>query len=438
MRHLWSLLCKTLSFSLCLSLSLSSVGAELADLYQAEVDANQSQSQWQQAAVSAVLIKLTGSTQILENQSVKSVLRSSSDFIKQFQMIQRDGRNLLQVRLDQQKISSLLQQLQIPIWGSRRPDVLIWLTEKTLEEPQLVVLAAHPLRNALNEQAKTYGLSFLYPRYDEQDLALVNASALWSGDWTGLSLASPRYQATQVFNLLVEQQIEMTGQLQYRLTSQTLVDGTLQNQEFIGPDVATVLLQFSQQLAAEQAAKYAVNVQAGTAADGTLQLTLEGISSLTDLVSAQKLFSSMLTVRQQQLEEFQPGIAKIRLTLAASEQDFYRALALEKQLQPVLTTTSDAAVAEDNFSTTPDATSASDENALSANASTEPQTTAEPRPEISEAEQALEAALSGDNVQTTDVPADVAAEVAPSVVPNMPSSSIVIPTGHTHFRFVRP
>lgn len=434
MHHLWLLLCKTLSFSLLISLSCVSLSAELTDLFQAEVDANQSQSQWQQAAVAAVLVKLAGGESILANPPVKAALRNSSDYIKQYQMVQRDGRNLLQVTLDQQKITSLLQQLQIPIWGSRRPDVLIWLTEKTLEQPQLVLLPEHPLRTALVAQAKTYGLSYLFPAYNEQELALVNAAALWSGDWLGISQVAPRYQATQVFNLLVEQQVDMTGQLQYRLTSQTLVDGAVVQQELTGPDATALLLQFSQQLAAAQAAQYAVNVQASAIADGAVQLSLDGIGSLTDLVMVQQVFSSMLTVRQQQLVEFRPGQATIRLTLAASEADFYRALTLVKQLQPVFST---EPVAADTAFTNPDAAMA--DVATTAEAATQLASSGDPAPApqeapaISAAEQALEAALSADGTPAIDTAQQTATATLPAV-----SAEMIVPLGHTHFRFVRP
>jgi len=415
---------------LLLSLSCYSQSAELTDLYQAEVDANQSQSQWQQAAVSAVLVKLTGSEQILANQAIKTAIRSSSDFIKQFQMVQRDGRNLLLVNLDQQKITNLLQQQQIPIWGSRRPDVLVWLTEKTLEQPQLVTLEQHPLRNALAAQAKTYGLSYIFPQYDEQDLALVNANALWAGDWSGLSLASPRYQATQVFNVLVEQQIDMTGQLQYRLTSQTLVDGALVQTELSAADTAILLLQFSQQLAAAQAAQYAVNVQSTAVVEGVVQLTLDGINGLTDLVSVQKMFSSMLTVRQQQLVEFLPGQATIRLTLAASELDFYRALALEKQVQPVINPEPTALDPEANVDITPGEIADGAER-VETESLAQPQSEPNEISEISAAEQALEAALGVEPAaqSTQRVDPIAAALVAPAVV---------VAPGHTHFRFIRP
>ncbi len=418
MWHLWSLFCKTLGLSLLLCMSFFSFTAELTDLFQAEVDGNQSQSQWQQAAVSAVLVKLTGSEQSLSHPAVKSAIRNSSDFIKQYQMIQRDGRNVLQVSLDQQKMTSMLQQQNIPIWGSRRPDVLLWLTEKTLEQPQLVVLAKHPLRNALTAQAKTYGLSYLYPRYDEQELAVINATALWSGDWSGLNVASEGYQATQVFNLLLEQQVDMTGKLQFRLTSQSMLDGTVQQQEFVGSDASNLLLQFSQQLAAAQAAQYAVNVQTTAATGDSVVFTVTGVHHLTDVVAVQKIFSSMLTVRQQQLVGFVSGQATIRLTLAAAEADFYRALALEKQLQAVAATEQSSPQASANVAA---------HNQLSDNTTSSNGTMA---PTISAAEQALDEALS-DGLMSTQG----AVEAVPT--PAGTSTLQVLP-GQTHFRFVRP
>lgn len=430
MHHLRMFFYKALCLSVLLSWSSMSLSAELTDLYQAEVDANQSQNQWQQAAVAAVLVKLTGGEDILKNAAIATAIRSSSDYIKQFQMVQRDGRNLLQVTLDQQKITSLLQQLQIPIWGSRRPDVLLWLTEKTLDAPQLVVLAEHPLRNALVAQAKTFGLSYLFPRYDEQELTLINAAALWSGDWSGLTQVSTSYQATQVFNLLVEQNVDLTGQLQYRLTSQTWLDGVMQTQEFVGAEISALLLQFSQQLAASQAAQYAVNVQAGAVNDRVLQFKLDGIDSLTDLVSVQKLFGAMLTVRQQQLVAFEPGQATLQLTLASTEQDFYRALALEKQLQPQFDT--EKLMAQGG--TMSDLTNLNDQSSTQQPSANEAMNHQEAAPAISDAEQALEAALSSERDETSELPAVAAS----NVLLVAPPANVVIPLGHAHFRFVRP
>ncbi len=151
---------------ICLAAVTSSAqlqAAELTDLYQAQVDAGQSQSQWQQAAMAAVLVKLTGSDQVLSQPAIAAELKNSANYIRQFQQVQLLGRPLMQVQLDQQKITALLQQQQIAIWGSRRPDLLLWLTEKSLDQPKLILEAEHPLRQALASQAETTWFELYLP-----------------------------------------------------------------------------------------------------------------------------------------------------------------------------------------------------------------------------------------------------------------------------------
>ncbi len=60
------------------------------------------------------------------------------------------------------------------------------------------------MRQALAAQAKQRGLSFIYPMFDVDDLALVSAAQLWAGDWSGLTVAATRYQPDLVLNLLIE------------------------------------------------------------------------------------------------------------------------------------------------------------------------------------------------------------------------------------------
>jgi hypothetical protein len=436
--------------SLLLWCSNTVVAAELTDLYQAEVDANQSQTAWQQAAFSAVLLKLTGSETIISNSAVQAELKQAGNYVKQYQMVQRDGRNLLQVSLDQQKITALLQQQQIPVWGSRRPDVLLWLTEKTLAEPKFVLENQHPLRINLTEQAKKYGLSFIYPLYDVDDLALLNESSVWAGDWAALGTASIRYKAERVQNLLVEQLQDATGQLQYRLVRQQQLNGQLQQQEFTATDMPSLMAQFSAALASELSAQYAVNLhqQNTVAAEGQLQLTIAGLTSLTDLVQVQKIFTSMLTVRQHQLVSFSQEQAVIALQLTATEADFYRALALEKKLQPEQ---APSATAQDNNA--PQMTAA--EGGAAESGTTEPgadEATDKAASALTAAEQAMEQALGTEEslaAPTTDAAAQQQVIPEQQFTPEQTSGAVassgtvansgtVTAVVSTHYRYIRP
>ena len=381
--------------------------AELTDLFQAQVDAGQSQAQWQQAAMAAVLVKLTGSEQILSQPAIATELKNSANYIRQFQQVQQLGKQLMQVQLDQQKITSLLQQQHIAIWGSRRPDLLLWLTEKSLDQPKFVLEAEHPLRQALAAQAKQRGLSFVYPMFDVDDLALVSAVQLWAGDWSGLTVAATRYQPDQVLNLLVESVVDANGQAGLRLIRQQMVDGTLVQQEYNGADWNSLGQQLTQALAAELAAQYAVKVvAAGAGAGNQLQLTIEGISSLSDLVALQKLFSSMLAVRQFSVVEYQAPKAVLKLELAATVADFYRALALESRLKPLPTATSDMLVQPADSSAAMPA--------------------AEPDTDLTAAEQAMAAAL---GVESAPAQQPVTATAVPDAA--------AVPVEASHYQFIR-
>lgn len=308
--------------------------AEITDLYEAQVPAQSSQSQWQRAAFSAVLLKLTGSDIVLADPEIAAELKNSGSYVKQFQSIQVNAQPMMVVQLDAQKITALLQREQIPIWGSRRPDQLLWFSEKMQDKPQLVMDAEHPLRKALMAQAKIFGLSYVFPFYDVDDLTLINEQALWTGDWPAIQGASLRYQTNDIFNLLFDQFTDTSGTVTFRLTAQQWQDGQLQSREYIQQDAMKLAEDFSGDLAKNLAAKYAVVVNSAQTAQQALTITIEGVQNLRDLDRVQKIFNSLLTVRSQRLQQFRQGQAVFQVELAAQADDFYRSMQLVRQLRP--------------------------------------------------------------------------------------------------------
>lgn len=355
--------------------SVATPAAELTDLYQATVPAGQSQAQWQRQALQAVLLKLTGSAEAQRQPALAEALKNSGQFVVQFQQVQHEGQSQLLVTLDGQKITQLLQSAQIPVWGPRRPDVLLWLTERPVDTPQFVLSPDHPLRKALLSQAALFGLSLQFPLFDETDTTLVNEAASWGGDWALLQQASARYQATEVYNLLFDQITDASGLVQFRLTWQQLADGAVQSKAFINADAMALAQQFCSELASTQAARYAVRIAAaGASADSRLQLTFDGVASLTDLARLRQLFSAMLTVRDHSLVQYSAGQAVLTLQLSASTEEFYRALSLVRELTPQ----TDPVVAAAQGETATGTVSAVDSAAA---------------PVLSDAEAAMEAAL---------------------------------------------
>ncbi len=330
MRYLVAILC---TFGLWVAGSVKASAAEFTDLFQAQVPAQQTASQWQRAALSAVLVKLTGSEAVLSHPAIALELKNSASYVKQFQNIQVNAQPMMQVLLDEQKITGLLQREQIAIWGSRRPDQLIWFSEKMQDSPHYVLDTEHPLRKALQAQASTFALSLVFPFYDVDDLALVNEQTLWAGDWTAIHSASLRYKASHVHNLLFDQYTDASGTVVFRLTAQQWRNGQMESQEYTNVDAQQLAIEFSRQLAAQLASQYAVNISNNQSEGVVLTLTIDAIKNLADLVKVQQIFGSMLTVKSQSLKEYQHGKAVFNLTLAASEDDFFRSVSLVAQLR---------------------------------------------------------------------------------------------------------
>lgn len=321
--------------AVAMALHSTSFAAELKDLYQAKVMQSSTMQEWQRAAMSSVLVRITGSEAVLSVPAVAAQLAQSGNYVVQYQNIREQGKAMLQVTLDAQKLNQLLQSQQIPLWGPRRPDVLLWLSERINQQPAFVINPEHPFRKALLQQAERFGLSLQFPLYDVDDTSLVNDAAAWAGDWQALASASQRYKADQVQNLLFDQVPDASGTLLYRLTYQVQQGSDIVSKELQHADAMVLAGQFCAELAGQQASQYAVNLNMSVADAGHLELVIADVQSLSDVIALQKIMGSMLTVKNVQLTEFQPGSAKLTIELSSSTADFYRAVSLVKQLQPL-------------------------------------------------------------------------------------------------------
>lgn len=321
--------------AVAMALHSTSFAAELKDLYQAKVMQSSTMQEWQRAAMSSVLVRITGSEAVLSVPAVAAQLAQSGNYVVQYQNIREQGKAMLQVTLDAQKLNQLLQSQQIPLWGPRRPDVLLWLSERINQQPAFVINPEHPFRKALLQQAERFGLSLQFPLHDVDDTSLVNDAAAWAGDWQALASASQRYKADQVQNLLLDQVPDASGTLLYRLTYQVQQGSDIVSKELQHADAMVLASQFCAELAGQQASQYAVNLNMSVSDAGHLELVIADVQSLSDVIALQKIMGSMLTVKNVQLTEFQPGTAKLSIELSSSTADFYRAVSLVKQLQPL-------------------------------------------------------------------------------------------------------
>jgi hypothetical protein len=154
--------------------SLQVQSVEVKDLYLAKVSIeNQSRGAQDQAikqAFETVLIKVGGNPSVLNQPSVKRSLAQYKQFVVAYRYEKHDGQLKLIATFDEQKVNELFASGKLPIWGSLRPQVVMWiLLEEGLERRVLSDVESHTLIKTVKEFSANRGLPVVIPLMDLTD-----------------------------------------------------------------------------------------------------------------------------------------------------------------------------------------------------------------------------------------------------------------------------
>lgn len=150
------------------------------------------------AALLVVLTRLTGLTSIPRNVTIKAALAKPSQYYDEFRFIDdsvtQRGQSGLRINFQAEAILKLIKDARLPIWWTRRPQVVAWIVVEQLAERTLLSANSdHPLKAALKELARQRGVELQFPLMDLDDLMQVNADDVWGNVTHGLLKASERY-----------------------------------------------------------------------------------------------------------------------------------------------------------------------------------------------------------------------------------------------------
>lgn len=195
---------------LCLPLAEA---AQIDGLYQAKVPVK-SQSRDERlavypAALAQVVVKLSGNRSVPERSELSGLMRNAVALVQQFQyqelptanqaLLEEGYKRLLVARFDGQAITRALIEANVPLWGSTRPEVLLWLAIEDRETRYLLgTKASAELESHLDEQAVRRGLPLLLPLLDLDDRRRLAFADVWGDFHHNVMLASARYGADVV------------------------------------------------------------------------------------------------------------------------------------------------------------------------------------------------------------------------------------------------
>lgn len=195
-------------------LAQQAYGVEMPLLYTVEVPFDSTQPNARtdayRAALTEVIIRVTGTTAVLESAQLADLFPDPARFVRQYQPGPDDT---LIVSMEGDAIESVLRQAGAPVWGSDRPLTLVWLAVDWGRGEREIVGADDParlprdarsidrnklLRERVQAVAARRGIPVAFPLLDTEDLENISFSDIWGGFDQRLVYASARYGVSSI------------------------------------------------------------------------------------------------------------------------------------------------------------------------------------------------------------------------------------------------
>jgi hypothetical protein len=190
---------------------------EVSDLYQASV-ALDSRNNADRAialkeALGAVMVKVGGNKSVLENKVIKKALIDYRLYLNQYryhlkvkkiitpkaQETKKNEDLFLLASFNEDKINLLFQQANLAIWGSLRPQILLWLvTENGFVRKIIANSTDSDIPMLVNQFSSQRGLPIMMPLMDLTDANQITQSDVWGSFEQPIRVASTRYFAEDI------------------------------------------------------------------------------------------------------------------------------------------------------------------------------------------------------------------------------------------------
>ena len=162
-------------------------------------------------AFSALLVRVTGRSSVPVLAGLRSAMRTPQRYYTSSAYERRDVRErledpenrpwLLIIDFDARSVTDLLAGEGVPVWTTRRPDLLVWMLTEDETGARRLLGEDDPAGAAVLERADARGLRVFLPALDLTDLASFSLAEAWIGDSDVLDRASRRYGSEYFFVL---------------------------------------------------------------------------------------------------------------------------------------------------------------------------------------------------------------------------------------------
>nr|WP_241263285.1 DUF2066 domain-containing protein [Parahaliea mediterranea] len=309
----------------------------VGDLYTGQVPvADRSQQELARAASAAlaeVLVKVSGSAEVLDLPEVAASLDNALSQAQQFSYARTgDEHRPLAARFefDRGWVGDLLTRAGAPIWTANRPAVLLWLVQDTARGREFVNRDSAPeLLAQLEADFERRGVPLRLPLYDLADAAALSAEQAWRLNTTALRQASSRYGVGEILAGRMTQLSsgQWLGDWAY-LSAHGRIDrsATPESVErFLASGVGLV--------AEDMARRYAV--AAGAAPASGVAMSVANVRSYADYAAIVTWLEGLELIEHANVEQVRGDRLELRLRAQADAARLAAIIELNRHLVPV-------------------------------------------------------------------------------------------------------
>lgn len=309
----------------------------IADLHSATVPVADQGSQALSAAsregLADVLVKVSGSRQVLDHPEVVAALGQARSHVQQYAYVHgKPPAAALSVRVefDGAYITDLVSRAGAPLWTANRPTVLAWVVLEDGQGRQFINWETTPGEaQLLVDEFSRRGVPVQLPVFDLVDLAAVSTEDAWRLDANVITAAAARYNVQDVVagRLVSTSSEESLGDWRYFFQDSRI------NRSMKVADLQGFLRGGADIVAGEMAARYAVLPTGGE--EGDLRMLVTGVASYADYAAIVGWLENLELVEHANIQRVQGERIELVLQTAADASQLAPVIELNERLLPL-------------------------------------------------------------------------------------------------------
>jgi hypothetical protein len=314
------------------------VRAEIVrDLYSAEVPvADQSEQALAAAAGEAlaeVLVKVSGSEEVLRDAPIRAALGKARDHVQQYVYRRRAGPGGAlgaHFEFDEGFVTGLVTEAGAPLWTANRPRVLVWLVLEDSDGRNFVTGESEPdLTRSLLAEFSRRGVPAQLPLFDLSDASALSPEQAWRLHAPSLRGASLRYDVQDVLagRMAPLSAGEWVGEWSYLHGSERL------DRSLTAPTPEAFMRQGAALVAENMASRYAVLPSRGDG--GTVLMSVSGVYSYADYAAIVAWLEGLELVDSADVRRIERDTIELSLRAHTDAASLATMIALNERLQPL-------------------------------------------------------------------------------------------------------